>query len=300
MSLRNGLASLRSSGRAPAGGLVPVVALVVAAFVTPGLHAGEKIVFNRDIRPILSEKCFACHGPDKKQRKADLRLDLVDEAIKDEVIVVGKPEESEFVARVDSEDPDEMMPPPHSNKTLTPAEKELLRRWIAEGAVSQGHWAYEMPVKPQVAADANADRRPGEEAAGHARHGAVARGRSPDARAAAVLRPARPAPEAGGGRGLRRGHVARRLREAGRQAARLPALRRADGDRLARPGPLRRHHRLSLRHPAERLALSRLRHRRVQREHAVRPVHHRAARRRPPARRDAESRRSPRASTGCC
>lgn len=155
MCLRNGLASLRSSGRASAGGLFPVVALVVAAFVTPGLHAGEKIVFNRDIRPILSEKCFACHGPDQKQRKADLRLDLVDEAIKDEVIVVGKPEESEFVARVDSEDPDEMMPPPHSNKTLTPVEKELLRRWIAEGAVAQGHWAYEMPVKPRVAADAN-------------------------------------------------------------------------------------------------------------------------------------------------
>lgn len=110
----------------------------------------ESLDFNRDIRPILSENCYQCHGPDKSQRKADLRLDVRDAALKLEAIVPGKPEESELIARIFSDSADEQMPPPKSHKTLTLAQKQKLRRWIADGAVYKGHWAYEAPVRPQA------------------------------------------------------------------------------------------------------------------------------------------------------
>ena len=128
--------------------------VVVATWIAPALPAEEAIVFNRDVRPILSENCFACHGPDKKKRKGDLRLDVRDEVIKHEALVAGKPEESELVSRINSEDPDERMPPPSSRKVLTAADKEILRRWVAQGAVYQGHWAYTRPVKPTTRGNA--------------------------------------------------------------------------------------------------------------------------------------------------
>src|SRR5213082_3449200 len=78
-----------------------------------------KIGYNRDIRPILSENCFACHGPDKNQRKAKLRLDVREVAIEREAIVPGKPEASKVVQHIFSTDPDEIMPPPKTHKTLT-------------------------------------------------------------------------------------------------------------------------------------------------------------------------------------
>src|SRR5579864_7756878 len=99
---------------------LPTFALVLAVGTT---RAQDKIDFNRDIRPILSDKCFACHGPDTSKLKAKLRLDLRDVAIKKGAIVPGKPGDSELVRRVTSADPDERMPPPMSNKTLTTAEK---------------------------------------------------------------------------------------------------------------------------------------------------------------------------------
>lgn len=110
----------------------------------------SEIQFNRDIRPILSDNCFACHGPDAKHREAKLRLDDRDAALSAGVIQPGKPEESEILARIHSQDPEELMPPEKSNKKLTDAQKELIKQWIAQGATYQKHWAYEKPVKPAV------------------------------------------------------------------------------------------------------------------------------------------------------
>ena len=110
--------------------------------------------FGREVLPILSDKCFFCHGPDEKKRKAGRRLDTLEGATaeKDGVIAVvpGKVAESELVARILSIDPEEIMPPPKSNKTLTPAQRETLRRWVAEGAKWGKHWAFEKPERPAV------------------------------------------------------------------------------------------------------------------------------------------------------
>src|SRR3954468_4369501 len=107
--------------------------------------ATNDIQFNRDIRPILSENCFACHGHDKNQRKAKLRLDVRDVAIEKEGIVPGKPEQSKLVEHIFATDPDEIMPPPKSRKSLTAAQKEVLKQWIKEGAQYEPHWAYIPP-----------------------------------------------------------------------------------------------------------------------------------------------------------
>ncbi len=133
--------------------------LVVYSVITQVAHAADPetslIQFNRDIRPILSDNCFYCHGPDKNHREADLRLDDPAAALKAGVIKPGMPAESELVARIRSADKDEVMPPPHANKKLTEAQKELLVRWIGQGANYQKHWAYESPVKPMVPAGQN-------------------------------------------------------------------------------------------------------------------------------------------------
>jgi hypothetical protein len=117
-------------------------------------RADEEVSFNRDIRPILSANCFACHGFDAKQRKADLRLDTREGAtqLRDGTAAVhpGDPEGSELWRRVSSSDPDLVMPPPDSKKQLSPREKDLLRRWIAQGAIYQKHWAFEPPRSPTV------------------------------------------------------------------------------------------------------------------------------------------------------
>jgi hypothetical protein len=123
-----------------------VFSLVVA--VASLSWAEEKLQFNRDIRSILSDNCFLCHGPDKNRREADLRLDIRDQAMDHQAIVPGKPDESEVVARIYSTDADMLMPPPESHKKLSDEQKALIQRWIAEGGEYQGHWAYEPPVKP--------------------------------------------------------------------------------------------------------------------------------------------------------
>jgi hypothetical protein len=135
------------------GNLLAAGALLLAALRS----YAEPVVFNRDIRPILSDTCFHCHGPDKNARKAGLRLDIREEALKpaasgDIPIVPGKPESSEVAKRVLTDDTDELMPPPKAHKPLSPQQKELIRRWIAEGAVYQKHWSYEPPVKTPVPA----------------------------------------------------------------------------------------------------------------------------------------------------
>jgi mono/diheme cytochrome c family protein len=117
--------------------------------------AADKLEYNRDIRPILADNCFACHGADSASRKADLRLDQRDGAVKVEAIVPGDPTASEMIRRIDTADPAELMPPPATKKTLTKAQQDLLRRWIQEGAEYQPHWSFLAPVRPQPPAVKN-------------------------------------------------------------------------------------------------------------------------------------------------
>ena len=104
--------------------------------------------FNKDVRPILAGKCYACHGPDKEARKAKLRLDDRPTALKKEAFIPGEPEDSELVYRVFSKDSDEVMPPPESKDSLTAEQKEVLRQWIKEGAEYSTHWAFVPPQRP--------------------------------------------------------------------------------------------------------------------------------------------------------
>ena len=110
----------------------------------------DKIDFNRDIQPIIADNCISCHGPDAKHREADLRLDTYEGLLADETVVPGKPEKSELIARIYTDDEDDIMPPPDSHKTLTKEQKDLLKRWIKEGAPWQKHWSYEKPVKAKI------------------------------------------------------------------------------------------------------------------------------------------------------
>ena len=116
----------------------------------------EKIEFNRDVRPILSDNCFYCHGNDPGHRKAKLRLDVREAALKKDAFVPGEPDESDLIERIFSADEDELMPPPDSHKKLTAQQKEILKRWIAQGAEYQQHWSYNMPQKAAIPAGKNA------------------------------------------------------------------------------------------------------------------------------------------------
>lgn len=117
--------------------------------------SGDKIEYNRDIRPILSTNCFSCHGPDSASRKADLRLDQRDAAIAMSSIVPGKPGDSEMIRRIETKEAEELMPPAASHKKLTAAEKKLLRDWVAAGAEYQPHWSFIAPQRPQPPAVKN-------------------------------------------------------------------------------------------------------------------------------------------------
>ncbi|MDB6073855.1 MAG: Planctomycete cytochrome [Verrucomicrobiaceae bacterium] len=114
---------------------------------------GGKIDFQQDVRPILSDRCFKCHGPDVDKRKAGLRLDVREDSLKpaksgEHAVVPGKPDASELIARIFSADEKEIMPPPEMKKPLSEEQKVILKRWIAEGAEYQPHWAYVKPVTP--------------------------------------------------------------------------------------------------------------------------------------------------------
>lgn len=122
---------------------------------TGSFAADEPIVYNRDIRPILADNCFACHGPDSAARKADLRLDQPAVAAEMKAILPGKSAESGVIHRILSSDPDEIMPPPETKKSLTAAQKELLKRWIDSGAEYQPHWSFIAPTRPAVPAVKN-------------------------------------------------------------------------------------------------------------------------------------------------
>ncbi len=124
--------------------------IVVLALLGSPAVADRPVSFNRDIRPILSEYCFACHGPDENHREADLRLDDRDNAVQYGAIVSGAPDESLLVARILSDDVDEVMPPLSGGKTLSGDQKKQLIAWIQQGAIYQQHWAFE-PVPKSVA-----------------------------------------------------------------------------------------------------------------------------------------------------
>jgi len=145
----------------PSAVLPPVAVLLALAVVAARPAAAERqLDFNRDIRPILSHNCFACHGPDEHDRRGGLRLDDRDAAIAElesgaRAIVPGRPDESELVARLHETDPDVVMPPPESNHVLTADQKQLLATWVAQGAPYAMHWAYVPPrrVTPPAVAD---------------------------------------------------------------------------------------------------------------------------------------------------
>ncbi|MFM7072224.1 MAG: c-type cytochrome domain-containing protein, partial [Planctomycetota bacterium] len=147
------------------GALAAIVKLLAAArrttavfFVVAGLGcwtgmhaaepAAESLDFNRDIRPILSENCFYCHGQDANKRQADLRLDIRQTAVDAKAIVPRDLAASELIQRIRSTDPERQMPPPKSNRRLTDVQRKMLERWIEEGAPYANHWAFVAPARP--------------------------------------------------------------------------------------------------------------------------------------------------------
>lgn len=139
-----------------------VIAVVTVLFATgPFVGAAESLRFNRDVRPILAEHCWRCHGPDEKARRAGLRLDTRETALRPAdsgtaAVVPGQPEESELVERISSDDAQRRMPPAGAPRRLSEQEIRILRQWIGEGAQYQRHWAFEPLVKPAVPLESDA------------------------------------------------------------------------------------------------------------------------------------------------
>ncbi|WP_197454461.1 DUF1553 domain-containing protein [Stieleria varia] len=140
----------------PRTGIVLLSFLVSAASMVQG---ESPLSFNADIRPILSENCFACHGPDDEARAANLRLDQRESAIDSGAIVDGNPEESLLIERILSDDPDSIMPPPESNKSLTAKQKQILTQWIRQGGEYQKHWSFE-PIAESISVPQSLDEWP--------------------------------------------------------------------------------------------------------------------------------------------
>ncbi|MFP6886414.1 MAG: c-type cytochrome domain-containing protein, partial [Opitutales bacterium] len=136
----------------PVRGFSAIFPLAVCLSLVPTGFA--EVRFDRDIRPILSDNCYHCHGPDAKKRKADLRLDVKEGAFADlggyAAIVPGNLAKSELFTRISSDDPEEHMPPPDSNRELSPEEIALLKEWIAGGANWKGHWSFDRVERPTV------------------------------------------------------------------------------------------------------------------------------------------------------
>lgn len=121
-----------------------------AALIGAIASAGEQVEFNRDIRPILSENCFYCHGFDSEHREADLRLDTYEGADTSGVLSSGDSKSSELLRRILSDDPDEVMPPGETEKHISAEQADLIRRWIDQGAEYQDHWAWQVLSRPKV------------------------------------------------------------------------------------------------------------------------------------------------------
>ena len=127
--------------------------ILIVTVNLPGRARAQQIEFNRDIRPILSDRCFHCHGPDSATRKGDLRLDQQDAALT--VLTPGSVTKSELIARITHQEADQRMPPPDSGRKLTESEIELLRRWVEQGAQWQEHWSFVRPKQPPLPAVKN-------------------------------------------------------------------------------------------------------------------------------------------------
>lgn len=131
-----------------------VIALIPNLSLAADSALPEHIEFNRDVRPILADHCFICHGPDNNKREAELRLDselgLRGTVEKPGVVIAGQADQSELIRRIFLTDPDEMMPPPMAEKPLTARQQAILKTWVEQGAKWQGHWAYEPLVKPAL------------------------------------------------------------------------------------------------------------------------------------------------------
>ena len=149
--------------RLGAAATVAVIAIACGAMsAEKGAHADDAIQFNRDVRPILSNTCYKCHGPDENERQAGLRFDKQDSAFGElesgsgHAVVAGDVAASELVRRITSTDEFERMPPADSGKHLTPAQIDILKRWIEQGAEWQGHWSFIAPERPTVPEITNA------------------------------------------------------------------------------------------------------------------------------------------------
>ena len=130
------------------------IIISVGLLSAPAVRGADtgKLTYNRDIRPILSDNCFYCHGPDKNHRDGKFRLDDRDSSLAKKAIVPGQPDQSKLVERIFTADPDDLMPPPKTHKKLSEAQKEILKRWIAQGAAYEPFWAYVIPTRPPVPA----------------------------------------------------------------------------------------------------------------------------------------------------
>jgi hypothetical protein len=231
-----------------------LVTLILAAGAPLGTLAAatSRVDFTRDIQPLLSDACYHCHGPDASSRKSGLRLDRQDAALAGgksglPAVVPGKPDSSELIARILSDDPEEVMPSPDSHKVLTAAQKDLLRRWVAEGAEWKEHWAYvapKRPVVPEVSAPSAAridssHRRLYPGSPRSEGHHALTGSSAGLPAAPALARSRRPAALPGRRGSVRARRPPRRLRAPGRTPARLTPPRRALGPPVARCRPLR-------------------------------------------------------------
>ena len=146
---------LFSCSRVTHSGLTSLLALGALIASPRTAPAADAVAYNRDIRPILVENCFSCHGADSGSRKADLRLDRRDDAVEAGAIVPGDPDSSPILDRICSDDPEEVMPPPATKKTVTAAQRELLTTWIAAGAPYEPHWSFIPPRRPEPPAVKN-------------------------------------------------------------------------------------------------------------------------------------------------
>ena len=150
---RDGVHFVHGGQRVSHGFTAFAIILLIAAGAF-GADAQPQVDFTRDVRPILSDKCFHCHGPDPKDRQADMRLDVWethgDISGAEAEVMPGKPADSELIARITDDDPDVRMPPADSGKELTPEQIETLRAWVAQGAEYKKHWAFDAPQRPPV------------------------------------------------------------------------------------------------------------------------------------------------------
>ena len=228
------------------------IGLALALLAAGAVRAADPPVdFARDVRPILSHHCWTCHGPDEKARQAGLRLDLRgrgDRPRKRSSRTTRRRASSS--RRITDPDEDRVMPPPESKRPLTDRQKQILKAWVEQGATypSTGRSPPpKRPAVPTVPGVRNADRRVRPQRLEKEGLKPAAEADRADAHPPGHARPDRPAADAGRGRRLPRGHFARRLREGGRPPARLAAVRRADGDGLARRRPVRGHQRVQQR-----------------------------------------------------